>query len=150
MTVQMSKRSDLIKQMFFFGFVGAVSFGIDLVITVTFFNVLHFPAFLASGIGFLSAFFFNFPMNRKKVFKHTKYDRFSLKTQVILYVGLSIFNLFMTSLLVQVLVASNLVSIAFAKVIVTMLVAMWNFIIFKFYIFSNNTIANKGADERTM
>lgn len=132
----MRKHSRLIKQVVFFGFVGVVSLSIDLTVTVALFNVLHLQAYLASGIGFLSAFFFNFPMNRKRVFKHTKYDRFALKTQIIFYASLSVFNLFTTSFLVQIFVASGFVSITVAKIIVTIMIAIWNFIMFKTFIFS--------------
>lgn len=147
----MAKHTDLTKQIIFFGVVGLTTLGIDLIVTVGLYNILHFPAYLASGIGFLSGFIFNFPMNRKKVFKHTKHDRFSLKTQIILYTSLSVFNLFMTSFLVEVIVASGLVSIAVAKIIVTILIAIWNFVFFKLFIFSkkNQSIENN-LDERTL
>jgi putative flippase GtrA len=90
-------------------------------------------------------------MNRKRVFKHTKHDRFTLKTQIILYASLAVFNLFMTSFLVQIFVASGFVSIAVAKIIVTVLIAIWNFVIFKLFIFSkkDHGIENN-LDERTL
>ena len=132
----MNKYISLFRQLIFFGFVGLVSLAIDVSVTTLTYKYLGFPAYLSSGIGFLSAFFFNFPMNRKKVFKHTQYDRFSLKIQIILYICLSLFNLFATSLLVQAIVLSGIADISIAKIIVTAIIAMWNFIIFKTFIFS--------------
>lgn len=118
--------------------VGLTTFFIDLAVTSSLYNFLGFPAFLASGIGFLSGFFFNFPMNRKKVFKHSEKDKFTLKAQVILYILLSLFNLFTTSLLVEVTVSLDLLTIGFAKILVTGLIATWNFLIFKLFIFSKS------------
>jgi putative flippase GtrA len=125
-----------IKQAMMFGVVGVITLLIDLSVTTLFFNVLHFPAFLSSGIGFLSGFFFNFPVNRKRVFKHSKEDRFSLKGQVVLYVALSVFNLTMTSLLVEMLVSINLVTIGYAKLVATAIIAVWNFLLYRYFIFS--------------
>jgi putative flippase GtrA len=131
----MHKYSKHIKQVIFFGVVGVVTLLIDLAVTTSLYHLLHFPPYLASGIGFLSGFFFNFPMNRKKVFHHSELDRFSLRTQIAQYIGLCIFNLFMTGILTQLLVHSG-VEIAIAKILITAVIAVWNFLLFKLYIFS--------------
>lgn len=126
----------LFRQIIFFGFVGVVTLIIDVLVTYALFHFVGFSAFLASGVGFLSGFFFNFPMNRKKVFNHSENDRFSLRLQIILYGTLSVFNLFATSSLVDLLVQRNLLDIQYAKVVVTIIFAVWNFIVFKLFIFS--------------
>lgn len=126
----------LIQQIVLFGVVGGVTLVIDTSVTYVLYNFAHLPAFLASGIGFLSAFFFNFPMNRKKVFHHSADDRFSLRTQIILYAALSIFNLIATSAAVAGLVGLNLLKIQYAKIIVTAIFAVWNFLVFRLFIFS--------------
>jgi putative flippase GtrA len=90
-------------------------------------------------IGFLSAFFFNFPVNRKHVFNHSDKDNLSLKMQIGLYVALSVFNIFMTGLLMQLTVASGLLDISVAKVGVTALIAAWNFVLYKTFIFAKHT-----------
>lgn len=131
----MNKHISLIKQVIFFLFVGGITFLIDLSVTYALFHFLHVPAYIASAAGFLSGFFFNFPMNRKRVFHHSSNDRFSLKTQVVFYAGLSLINLAVTSLLVQLIVDwGGLIQIA--KILVTVLIAIWNFLIFRFFIFS--------------
>lgn len=132
----MKKYKNLSLQIVLFLVVGLVTFGIDFSVTTALFNIAGAPAYLASAAGFLSGFFFNFPMNRKKVFKHSKKDRFSLKTQVGMYFSLSVFNLLTTSLLVELLVRTELLTIGFAKVFVTGLIAVWNFLLFKFVVFS--------------
>ena len=125
-----------LKQVVHFGFVGVVTLLIDVTVTTTLYSSFHVPAYLASGIGFLSGFFFNFPMNRKRVFHHSERDKFNLRSQILMYVSLSLFNLLATSLITQLLVSSLELKIAFAKVIVTAVIAVWNFIIFKTLVFS--------------
>lgn len=129
------KHMPLLKQIAFFGLIGIVTLGIDIGVSSALFYVVQLPAYLASGAGFLSGFFFNFPMNRKKVFNHSVNDRFDLRTQIILYILLCIFNLVTTSFLVGVMVGANM-PIQYAKIIVTVLIAFWNFVLFKTIIFS--------------
>jgi putative flippase GtrA len=125
----------LVTEVALFLIVGVTSLLIDLVVTTSLYHLLHLPAFLASAIGFLSAFFFNFPMNRKKVFKHTIHDRFGIKVQIAFYAALSVFNLFATSAIVELLVWLG-IDISVTKILVTILIAIWNFLLFKFLIFS--------------
>ncbi len=127
------------KQVSFFGIVGLVTLGIDILVSASLYNIAHLPAYLASAAGFLSGFFFNFPINRRKVFKHSKYDRFTLHQQATMYLTLCIINLVSTSIIVDILVNKELMSIQYAKIAVTALIAIWNFLFFKFYIFSKTT-----------
>ena len=133
---QMDKYTKLFKQVFLFGLVGGVSFLIDLGVTTALYDFVHFPAFLSAGIGFISAFFFNFPVNRKHVFNHSNYDKYSVRRQMVLYFCLSIFNMIITSALTQLIVGAGLTTIGIAKVCLTILIAAWNFVIFRLIIFS--------------
>lgn len=135
----MLKYKKLITQITLFGTVGVVTLLIDLAVTVSLYRVLNFPAYLASGIGFLSGFFFNFPVNRHKVFNHSKYDRFSLHNQVLMVVSLSLFNLIATSAIVEFIVSNKIIEIQYAKIAVTVMIAVWNFLLFKFFIFSKKS-----------
>lgn len=130
------KRASLIKQILFFGVVGLLTLGIDVGVTTFLYETAHLPAYLASAIGFLSGFFFNFPMNRKKVFRHSKYDRFRLRLQVTMYIAIAIFNLIATSLIVELLVSTEILQIQYAKIAVTVMIALWNFLLFKLVVFS--------------
>ena len=130
-----SINKQLVRQVILYGLVGGLTLLIDLTVTTVLYSVFHLRAFEAIGIGFLSGFMFNFPMNRKNVFRHQKNDRFSLKWQIVMYGLLCIFNLFATSTITQILVSHSL-KIAYAKLVVTALIAGWNFLIFKLLIFS--------------
>lgn len=126
----------LIVQILLFGIVGVTTLAVDTLVTSILYYIAKMPAFMASGIGFLSGFCVNFPMNRKQVFNHSKDDRFSLKTQIYLYALLSVFNLIATSMMVDVLVKTNILEIQWAKIITTVVFAIWNFLVFKLFIFS--------------
>lgn len=126
----------LVIQIILFGIVGVVTLLVDTLVTSMLYYIAHIPAFMASGIGFLSGFCVNFPVNRKQVFNHSEDDQFSLRTQIYLYASLSIFNLIATSTIVDLLVKTNVLEIQWAKIITTVLFAIWNFLVFKLFIFS--------------
>ena len=126
----------LVVQIFLFGIVGITTLLVDTLVTSISYYIVHLPAFMASGVGFLSGFCVNFPLNRKQVFNHSEDDRFSLKAQIYLYASLSIFNLIATSMAVDVLVSTNMLEIQWAKIITTVVFAVWNFLVFKLFIFS--------------
>jgi len=128
-------KKEFMQQGILFLVVGGVTLLIDLMVTVALNNLLHFPPYLSSSVGFLSGFVFNFPMNRKKVFKHSIDDRFKLTTQIYLYIALCVFNLLVTSILSEVLVFAGLY-IAYAKIFITAMISVWNFLIFKYFVFS--------------
>lgn len=136
MKLQNTLLTGSVVQVFLYGAVGLATFAIDVGSTSVLYDVFHLPAYLASGCGFLLGFLFSFPMNRKKVFRHTGRDRFSLQTQVFMYATLSIFNLVSTSFIVHEVVSMNILNIQYAKIGVTAVIAVWNFLLFKFLIFS--------------
>lgn len=125
-----------VSQLIFFLAVGIITLGIDIGVSWIALHKIGLSAYFASGLGFLSGFFFNFPMNRKKVFRHTKNDKFNLSQQIVLFASLSIFNLIATSAIIGWLVSVEVFEIQYAKTIVTGIVAIWNFFILKNFIFS--------------
>lgn len=131
----MQKYKSVTTQVALFLLVGGTTFLIDLCVTLALSAFFHLPPYIASSIGFLSGFFFNFPMNRKRVFRHSINDRFSIAMQILFYVCLSLFNLGATALLSQVFVSQG-IYIGYVKFIVTAMIAVWNFFIFKFFVFS--------------
>ena len=135
-------KNGIFLKIFLFLVVGGITLLIDASISYILYHNIHLPAFLASSIGFLSGFVFNFPVNRKKVFNHSQYDRFSLRSQIILYALLSIFNMVATSVIIATLVNSNILDIQWAKVVVTAVFAIWNFLVFNLFIFSKDNNKN--------
>lgn len=136
----MSKHRQQLKQLVSFGAIGLGSFALDVAVTTALYDYLHFSPGLAASVGFLSAFFFNFPLNRKHVFSHSQNDRFVLRVQVILYATLSTFNLVMTGVAMQFAVKHAHVQIGVARIVVVGVIAIWNFFILKFLIFSKREV----------
>ena len=136
----------LVVQIFLFGIVGITTLLVDTLVTSISYYIVHLPAFMASGVGFLSGFCVNFPLNRKQVFNHSEDDRFSLNAQIYLYASLSIFNLIATSMAVDVLVSTNMLEIQWAKIITTVVFAIWNFLVFKLFIFSKKVSHEEKQD----
>ena len=88
-------------------------------------------------------------MNRKQVFRHNEHDRFPLKTQIILYVLLSVFNLFATSVAVDALVNFRILEIQWAKVIITAIFAVWNFLVFRLVILPREKMSKENSNPVT-
>src|SRR5690606_27032603 len=95
-----------------FALVGITTLLIDIFVTTILYSVFSVAPFIASAVGFCSGFFFNFPVNRHKVFKHSEHDKFSLKIQITLVLVLSTFNLVFTSFVTQILVTHNVLQIS--------------------------------------
>jgi len=136
----------LVIQIFLFGIVGVTTLAVDTLVTYILYYIAKMPAFMASGIGFLSGFCVNFPMNRKRVFNHSEDDRFSLRSQICLYALLSFFNLIATSTAVDLLVKMNILEIQWAKIVTTIVFAIWNFLVFKLFIFSKKVSHEEKQD----
>lgn len=114
--------------------VGVLTLVIDVLVTSISFYYLHLQASIASGIGFMSGFFFNFPMNRNRVFRHADDAFFKLPVQIVLFVSYSLFNLVATSLAVEWTVNLG-TNIALAKVLVTAASTIVTFSVLRFGIF---------------
>lgn len=119
-----------------FGLVGLLTLAVDVGVTSALYNTLGLPAYIASAAGFLSGFVVNFPLNRKKVFAHSNNEKYSLRRQIFFYISLSVFNLLATSAAVDLLVRTEFLQIEYSKMFVTAVFAIWNFLVFKYFIFS--------------
>lgn len=126
-----------IKQIILFVIVGVISLVIDTSVTWFLYKIVLVPVAIASIVGFFSAFAFNFPVNRKRVFHHTKNDRYVLNTQIALYATLLLFNAGFTAVAADLLVKAG-VGIVATKFLLTALIAIWNFLLFRHVIFSKH------------
>lgn len=113
---------------------GLLTTAFDATVTFCLYEFASFSAFFSSAIGFLSGFFIHFPLNRNKVFFSMQGQRFKIKAQILLYILLSVFNLISTSLAVAFLVHLG-IQIVISKFFVAGVFVIWNFAVFKFFIF---------------
>ena len=127
----------LLKQIVRFLVVGIITFLIDLFVTYTSYYLLNYEyAGFCSALGFISGFIFNYTVNKKYVFTISGNRRFSTQHQIVMFAGLAIFNLIISSVMVGYFVDHLLFNIIICKVVMTALIATWNFILLKKVIFS--------------
>lgn len=115
---------------------GGLLFVIDYLFSLSAFYIFHFEAGFASAIGFAASFIVGFSMNRNIVFKHTQQSRLSVNAQIAYYLLLAIFNVIVSSYLVQILV-DNVAPIEYIKPFVVAAFAVWNYFVLNKYIFSS-------------
>ena len=118
--------------------VGTLLFVIDFSVTVLSYHVLKFGPGLASATGFCTSFIVGITLNKRVVFTHTATSRFSLNTQVALYLALAIINLILTSSIVDYFVNHG-VRIEMMKPAVVIAAACWNYVILGKYIFGHKS-----------
>jgi putative flippase GtrA len=141
-----SKTSSLIVK---FVIVGIATLILDTTVTTLLYKHGHLPAGVASAIGFTSGFLVNFIGNRGVVFKSVEGYHFKRKSQILMYVVLVFFNLAFTSLMTEVLVSRAGGNIIIVKICLGVLVATWNFLIYRTIIFkppkSSNSLDLEGT-----
>ncbi len=118
--------------------VGAMLFIIDYATTLAAYHLLGLAAGYASGLGFLVSFLVGFSLNKSVVFKHSEASKFSLRTQVVLYLVLAFSNLLITSSIVSALVGHG-TKIEIVKPGVVAAGACWNYFILGHYVFGHKT-----------
>lgn len=117
---------------------GGILFVIDFGVSLFMYYLVGLGPGISSGIGFTAGFIVGFTLNKKWVFKHDSKSRFNVSAQLILYLLLAVFNLIISSVAVEVIVGKGIM-IEIVKPITVIVIAFWNFLIFKFFIFSKKT-----------
>lgn len=128
------------RQLLMFLVVGLITLAIDVFVSWSTYNYLDVSSYTASCLGFMAGFAFNFPANRHKVFSHTSADRFKLSVQVTMFSMLVLFNLFVSTFFTGYLVEQGIFEISMAKIMITAIIASWNFFILKNIVFSKNNL----------
>jgi len=97
--------------------------------------IFHFPLLLGNTIGFVLGFIVSFTFQRNWTFKSNGSYRFKTHQQLMLYLALTVVNLAISNLVIFVLNKKLFVAAVIAKLITVAIIAGWNFIIFKLFIF---------------
>lgn len=113
--------------------VGGLSFAIDLALLVVLHEVFGVGLWLATPIAFLTSLIFNFLLQRIFTFKATNRRHASF----IRYAILVVFNTLATDLIVNTFANLDLTYTA-GKVVATALTMVWNFYLYKFWIFRSD------------
>lgn len=127
-----------------FVLVGGILFLIDFIVTLFCYHILKLDPGIASAIGFCSSFIVGFTLNKKIVFTKSERARFSVRTQIVLYLILATLNLSISAWSVQILVSQG-IWIEVVKPSVTILIACWNYVILGRFIFHSQEYQPGGS-----
>ena len=97
------------------------------------FYILEFSAVIANTIGFCIGLIISFLLNKLWTFNGSE-QKHGWKKQAIVYSLLAIFNLLFTNIMIKELVDAGTPGYV-AKLILMIVVVLWNFIVFKRFIF---------------
>lgn len=118
--------------------VGGLSFLLDYGLLYLFHEIIGIRLWISTGISFLASFFFNFTLQKMFAFNSQKGTVASLA----MYLLLVIFNAFATVAIVSFLY--SFITWQIAKIVATILTTVWNYLIYKYVIFSNRPPKIKG------
>lgn len=113
--------------------VGLTAFAVEYNIFSLLFGIFGLPVVIAHSISFGCGLIISFSLNRTWTFKQIEFLRRGV-SQFTLYCVLALFNLVMSNILLHVLEELSLHPYL-GKLVVMLLVATWNFILYKTVIF---------------
>ena len=122
----------LIAQFMKFGIVGVIAFLIDYGLMVALTEFFGVPYLISNTISFTVSVVFNYAASMRYVFERR--DDMSRHREFIIFVVLSIIGLILNDLFMWLFVSVWLIDYRIAKIIVTVLVAIWNFVTRKIFL----------------
>lgn len=122
----------LIAQFMKFGVVGVIAFIIDFGVMVFLTEVFHVPYLISTTVAFTVSVIFNYIASMRYVFKRK--DDMSRRREFIIFVILSVIGLILNDLFMWVFVDFFFIDYRIAKIITTVLVAIWNFVTRKIFL----------------
>ena len=121
-----------IAQFMKFGIVGVIAFLIDYGLMVALTEFFGVPYLISNTISFTVSVVFNYVASMRYVFERR--DDMSRRREFIIFVVLSIIGLILNDLFMWLFVSVWFIDYRIAKIIVTVLVAIWNFVTRKIFL----------------
>ena len=115
-----------------FGIVGVIAFLIDYGLMVALTEFFGVPYLISNTISFTVSVVFNYVASMRYVFERR--DDMSRHREFIIFVVLSIIGLILNDLFMWLFVSVWFIDYHIAKIIVTVLVAIWNFVTRKIFL----------------
>ncbi len=109
---------------------GGFAFLSEYTIFIILFYFIDISLTAASVVSFLIGFAVSYLLNRLWVFN----SRMQAKRQLILYSLLAIFNVIIST--IGLILLSKIIEPAITKIIMVIMIAVWNYFIYKYFIFS--------------
>ncbi len=128
----MSELRKLIEQFMKFGIVGAIAFVIDYVLLILLSQTLGVDPVLAAAISFVVSLIFNYLASMKYVFKRR--EDMSRRREFAIFCILSVIGLGINEAIIFAgveMFGSGIVAVSSSKIISTIVVAIWNFVMRK-------------------
>lgn len=122
----------LIAQFMKFGIVGVIAFLIDYGLMVALTEFFGVPYLISNTISFTVSVVFNYVASMRYVFERR--DDMSRRREFTIFVVLSIIGLILNDLFMWLFVSVWFIDYRIAKIIVTVLVAIWNFVTRKIFL----------------
>ena len=122
----------LIAQFMKFGSVGVIAFVIDYGVMIFLTEVFGVPYLISTTISFVVSVIFNYFASMRFVFKRK--DDMSRRREFIIFIVLSVCGLGINDLLMWLMVDSLYIDYRLSKIVVTVVVAVWNFVTRKIFL----------------
>ena len=122
----------LIAQFMKFGIVGVIAFVIDYGVMIFLTEVSGVPYLISTTISFVVSVIFNYFASMRFVFKRK--DDMSRRREFIIFIVLSVCGLGINDLLMWLMVDSLYIDYRLSKIVVTVVVAVWNFVTRKIFL----------------
>ena len=122
----------LIAQFMKFGIVGVIAFVIDYGVMIFLTEVFGVPYLISTTIAFVVSVIFNYFASMRFVFKRK--DDMSRRREFIIFIVLSVCGLGINDLLMWLMVDSLYIDYRLSKIVVTVVVAVWNFVTRKIFL----------------
>ncbi len=122
----------LIAQFMKFGIVGVIAFFIDYGTMIFLTEVFGVPYLISTTISFVVSVIFNYLASMRFVFKRK--DDMSRRREFIIFVALSVVGLILNDVFMWLMVEFLFIDYRLSKIVVTFLVAVWNFVSRKIFL----------------
>ena len=122
----------LIAQFMKFGIVGVIAFVIDYGVMIFLTEVFGVPYLISTTVSFVVSVIFNYFASMRFVFKRK--DDMSRRREFIIFIVLSVCGLGINDFLMWLMVDSLYIDYRLSKIVVTVVVAVWNFVTRKIFL----------------
>ncbi len=122
----------LIAQFMKFGVVGVIAFVIDYGVMIFLTEVFGVPYLISTTVSFVVSVIFNYFASMRYVFERR--DDMSRKREFIIFVVLSVCGLGINDLFMWLMVDFLFIDYRISKIVVTFIVAVWNFVTRKIFL----------------
>lgn len=122
----------LLAQFMKFGIVGVIAFVIDYGFMIFLTEVFGVPYLISTTVSFIVSVIFNYFASMRFVFKRK--DDMSRKREFIIFVVLSVIGLVINDVFMWLMVDFLYIDYRISKIVVTFIVAVWNFVTRKIFL----------------